>query len=119
MSESSEYSDCSFNELYPLQVLDDSMAPEFPEKCMIVVEPSQACATGAYVVIRVGEERWFRQLIKDDQGCAKLIAVNDAYHEIDLSDKQYMIEGVVVQSNIGRKVTHYKPYLPHNGEELN
>ncbi|MEW8430755.1 MAG: S24 family peptidase, partial [gamma proteobacterium symbiont of Ctena orbiculata] len=49
--------ECSYNELYPLQVLDDSMEPEFPEKCIIVIEPSDVCATGAYVVAEAQGER--------------------------------------------------------------
>ena len=117
MTESSEYKDCSYNELYALQVLDDSMEPEFPEKCIVVVEPSEVCSTGAYVVIRVGEERWFRRFVKDAEGCAKLQALKPGYHEIDLSDKEYQIEGVIVQRNINRQIKHYKPYLPNNGEE--
>ena len=40
--------DCSYNELHPLQVLDDSMEPEFPKHCIIVIEPAEVCATGAY-----------------------------------------------------------------------
>ncbi|KRT58611.1 S24 family peptidase, partial [endosymbiont of Ridgeia piscesae] len=52
--------ECSYNELYPLQVLDDSMEPEFPEKCIIVIEPAEVCATGAYIIAEVDGERWFR-----------------------------------------------------------
>lgn len=107
-------SDCSYNELYPLQVLDDSMAPEFPEKCIIVIEPSEVCATGAYIVAEVNGERWFRQYIASGDG-KHLAALNDSYPAIDLSGQKFKILGVVVQRNIGRQVKHYHPYVP-NGE---
>jgi SOS-response transcriptional repressor LexA len=104
--------DCSYNELYPLQVLDDSMEPEFPEKCIIVIEPSEVCATGAYVVAETQGERWFRQYISKSDAEKKLVALNPAYPEIELKAGEYKIVGVVVQSNIGRKVKHYHPYVP-------
>jgi SOS-response transcriptional repressor LexA len=107
--------DCSYNELYALQVLDDSMEPEFPEKCVIVIEPSETCASGAFVVIQVGEERWFRQFISADDSSKILVALNGDYPEIDLSNLQYRIEGVIVQRNIKRDVKHYSPYEPNNG----
>jgi phage repressor protein C with HTH and peptisase S24 domain len=104
--------DCSYNELYPLQVLDDSMEPEFPQKCVIVVEPSEVCATGAYVVVEAQGERWFRQFISDGPGGKRLVALNQAYPEMPLSEGEYKILGVVVQRNVGRKVKHYHPYVP-------
>ena len=110
--------DCSYNELYALQVLDDSMAPEFPERCIIVIEPSEVCATGAYVVATVNEERWFRQYVADDQGKRRLVAVNDSYPVIELEGKDFKIEGVIVQRNIRRKIKHYMPYEPNNGFPL-
>ena len=78
--------DCSYNELYPLQVLDDSMEPEFPEKCIIVVEPSEVCATGAYVVADVNGERWFRQYLSEGEKGKRLVALKEEYPAIDLDD---------------------------------
>lgn len=110
--------DCSYNELYPLQVLDDSMAPEFPAKSVIVIEPAEACATGAYVIALVGDERWFRQFVRAADGSECLVAVNDSYPAIELKQGDYQITGVIVQRNIGRKIKHYQPYRPDNGVEL-
>jgi SOS-response transcriptional repressor LexA len=104
--------DCSYNELYPLQVLDDSMEPEFPAKCVIVVEPSEVCATGAYVVAEVNGERWFRQYIAGGNKANRLVALKQGLPDIELSDKDFKILGVVVQRNIGRKIKHYYPYVP-------
>ncbi|MCG7933614.1 MAG: S24 family peptidase [Candidatus Thiodiazotropha taylori] len=104
--------DCSYNELYPLQVLDDSMEPEFPQKCIIVVEPSEVCATGAYVVAETQGDRWFRQYITDGGATKRLVALNSDYPEIQLKEGEYKIVGVVVQRNIGRDIKHYHPYVP-------
>jgi SOS-response transcriptional repressor LexA len=104
--------DCSYNELYPLQVLDNSMEPEFPEKCIIVVEPSEACASHAYVVAEAEGQRWFRQYIPKGNSDKRLVALNQAYPDIELKTGEFKILGVVVQRNIGRKVKHYYPYVP-------
>jgi SOS-response transcriptional repressor LexA len=104
--------DCSYNELYPLQVLDDSMEPEFPEKCIIVVEPSEVCASHAYVVAEAEGERWFRQYVSKGDSDKRLVALNQAYPDIELKAGEFKIVGVVVQRNIGRKIKHYHPYVP-------
>ncbi|MCB1831659.1 MAG: S24 family peptidase [Chromatiaceae bacterium] len=111
--------DCSYNELHPLQVLDDSMEPEFPRDCIIVIEPSKVCAPGAYVIVNQGGERWFRQYVKDSEGRQKLIAVNPDYPEIPLENGKFKIEGVIVQRNVRRKIKHYNPYQPDNSIEVN
>ena len=103
--------DCSYNELYPLQVLDDSMEPEFPVNCVIVVEPSNICATGAYVVAEVGGERWFRQFLSSGNH-KRLAALKPGYPEITLEEGEYKILGVIVQRNLGREIKHYHPYVP-------
>ncbi|HXK56894.1 MAG: S24 family peptidase [Gammaproteobacteria bacterium] len=110
--------DCSYNELHPLQVLDDSMEPEFPRNCIIVIEPSEVCATGAYVIVNLGDERWFRQYVRYADGSQKLKAVNPVYPDIPIESGQFKIEGVVVQRNVRRKIKHYHPYRPDNGIEL-
>ena len=104
--------DCSYNELYPLQVLDDSMEPEFPHKCIIVVEPSDVCATGAFVVVETQGDRWFRQYLSEGDKNKRLVALNGDYPEMPLVEGEYKILGVVVQRNLGRKIKHYHPYVP-------
>jgi SOS-response transcriptional repressor LexA len=104
--------DCSYNELYPLQVLDDSMEPEFPEKCVIVIEPSEVCATGAYIVAEVDGERWFRQYVSGGERGKRLVALKDGWPDIELEEKSFKILGVVVQRNLGRRIKHYYPYVP-------
>ncbi|WP_428605500.1 S24 family peptidase [Sedimenticola sp.] len=107
--------DCSYNELYALQVLDDSMEPEFPAKCIIVIEPSEVCASGAYVIITVEGERLFRQWVRNTEGQVQLVALNPQYPSIALAGTNHKIEGVIVQRNIRRKIKHYKPYEENHG----
>jgi len=104
--------DCSYNELWAAQVLDDSMEPEFPDRCIVVIEPSEACANGAYVFAEVEGVRWFRQYVEDRDGTKRLIPLNDFYPEIDLDAVDFKIIGVVVQRNVRRKIKHYNPYQP-------
>jgi len=104
--------DCSYNELYALQVLDDSMEPEFPEKCIIVIEPSRKCVSGAFIIITVDGERWFRQFITDKDNKSRIVALKDGYPDIELEGNNYQVEGVIVQRNIKRKIKHYRPHVP-------
>ncbi len=102
-----ELSNCSSKEPFALQVLGDSMEPEFPDKCMIIIEPSDWCQSGMFVMAMVEGVRWFRQYIKDDEG-EKLVALKDLYPEIPLQGLEWKPEGIIMQRNIKRKVKHYK-----------
>lgn len=109
--DSNDYSDCSYNEPFALQVLGDSMEPEFPDKCIVIIAPSEVCDNHAYILIEVDGERWFRQYIVDDEGNKKLRAVNENYSDIELDNSTYKIMGVIIQSNIRRKIKHYHPHM--------
>ena len=102
-----ELSSCSSKEPFALQVLGDSMEPEFPDKCMIIIEPSDCCQSGMYVMVMLEGERWFRQYIKDEAG-ERLVAVNELYPDIPLKDLEWKPEGIIMQRNIKRKVKHYE-----------
>ena len=102
-------SECSYNELFALQVLGDSMEPEFPDKCVVVIEPSEVCSDGAYVFVEVEGVRWFRQYVEDRDGKRKLVALNELYPEIDLEGLELKVLGIIVQRNIKRKIKHYRP----------
>jgi len=103
--------DCSYNELFALQVLGDSMEPEFPDKCVVVIEPADRAATGAYVFVEVEGVRWFRKYVEEADGHRKLIALNELYPDIDLQGVEWKVLGIVVQRNIRRKIKHY-PVVP-------
>ncbi|MBU0501155.1 MAG: S24 family peptidase [Gammaproteobacteria bacterium] len=99
---------CSLHENYAAQVLGDSMEPEFPDKCIVIIHPSESAYNGAYVFAEVEGVRWFRQYMKDADG-ERLVALNDLYPEIYLDKLVWKLLGVVVQRNIRREIKHYHP----------
>ncbi len=93
---------CSSAEPFALVVLGDSMAPEFVEGDVIVVEPEGLATDGSYVVARVEGEWTMRQLVKIDAGWT-LRPLNPSYPPTALADLS-SIRGVVIQkSKPGRR----------------
>ena len=94
--------DCSGAEPFALMVLGDSMAPEFVEGEVIVVEPEGLADDGAFVVAQVGEGWMLRQLVRAGAGW-QLRALNAAYGATPLPDLA-AVRGVVIQkSKPGRR----------------
>ncbi len=93
--------DCSSAEPFALQVIGNSMEPEFPDGCIVVIEPAGRCRHGMYIMALVEGVRWFRRYLKDG-GSERLIALNDTYPPIDLAGLDWQVEGVIVQRNLGR-----------------
>jgi DNA polymerase V len=89
--------DCSGAESFALLVLGDSMAPEFVEGEVIVVEPDGLASDGSFVVAQVDGEWTMRQLVADGGGW-KLRALNPAYAETHLGDLS-QVRGVVIQKS--------------------
>lgn len=108
-------SGCSKSEPFALQVIGDSMEPEFPDACIVVIEPSDWCQHGMYVMALVEGVRWFRQYLKDGHG-ERLVALNDIYPAIDLDGLDWKVEGIIMQRTLRRhqsgsgrrEVKHYK-----------
>jgi hypothetical protein len=93
---------CSGSESFALMVLGDSMAPEFVEGEIIVVEPDGHVDGGSYVVAQVAGEWIFRQLVRGAAGW-QLRPLNPAYPVVDLDDLT-PVRGVVIQkSRPGRR----------------
>jgi SOS-response transcriptional repressor LexA len=90
--------DCAGAESFALLVLGDSMAPEFVEGEVIVVEPDGLASDGSYVVAQVDGEWTMRQLVAD-AGSWKLRALNPAYAETALIDLS-QLRGVVIQKSL-------------------
>lgn len=113
-----ENSQCSENESYAAQVLGDSMEPEFPDQCVVIIQPTDQIYNGAYIFAEVEGVRWFRQYVKDEEG-ERLVAVNDMiYPEIYLDKLEWKALGVVVQRNIKRKIKHYHPKTTTDGVKV-
>jgi len=101
-SEITNQSSCSESEPFALQVLGDSMEPEFPDGCIITIEPNGQCVSGMIIMCMVEDTRWFRQYIKDNQG-ERLVALNDMYPEIYLEDLSWKVEGIIMQRVLRKK----------------
>lgn len=98
---------CSMHEPYALQVLGDQMEPEFPDKCIVIIEPTNQYRNGCYVFAEVEGVRWFRQYLRDEEGREWLIALNRRYPEIELTGLEWKVLGVIIQRNIRRQIKHY------------
>ena len=98
---------CSLSEPFALQVLGDDMEPELPDRCIVVVEPTDRRHNGTYVVADVEGVRWLRKYVKDESGRERLIAENRIYPDIELNGLEWRVLGIVVQRNIRRKIKHY------------
>ena len=93
---------CAGTESFALLVLGDSMAPEFVDGEVIIVEPEGLASDGSFVVAQLEGEWTFRQLVAV-AGCWKLRALNPAHPEIALADLS-PVRGVVIQkSKPGRR----------------
>jgi len=98
---------CSALEPYALRVLGDSMAPEFPEGCVIIVDPGHTAADGSYVVVEFAGDVFFRQLVFDGER-RFLRPLNPTYGGFELTPP-YTIRGGVVQK-VGRRRAQRKHY---------
>ncbi|MBT4836389.1 MAG: S24 family peptidase [Methylococcales bacterium] len=102
------YSHCAESEPYALQVTDNSMEPEFPEKCIIIIESVTQCLHEVYATVEYDGELWFRQFCKEGDR-AYLRPLNPDYPIIELV-RNYYIKGVITQRNVRRNIKHFDPY---------
>ncbi len=100
-----ELSSCASAEPFALRVIGDSMAPEFPEHCIIIIDPAHYCENGAFVIAEYEGIRWFRRYV-EHEGVRFLVPLNPAYPELELTQPLEIL-GLVVQRNIRRQIKHY------------
>ena len=101
-------SNCASSEPFALQVLGDSMAPEFPDGCVVVSEPSGAVHDGCYVIAECKGETILRQL-RLTAGVWNLEPLNPKYPHLKI-DGPENIRGIVVQ-RAGRRRADRRSYL--------
>ena len=89
-------SGCASSEPFALQVIDDSMEPEFKKDCIIIIDPSGLAVHGAYVIALVENGYIFRQLSIED-GRYYIQPLNEAYMHEKREIKLEAIEGVIIQ----------------------
>ena len=105
---------CIEAEPFALQVIDDSMAPEFAPGCVVVIDPTGLATDGAFVLAEVDGEYVFRQLRRTEEG-DRLVALNDSYPAIPLAGRTRRqsppasVRGVVVQ-RAGARRRYHKRY---------
>ena len=101
-------SGCAGNEPFALQVLGDSMEPEFPDGVIIIVEPGGVIKHECYVVAEYDEEFILRQLsIEEDH--IQLKPLNQQYPTISIPELS-AIKGRVIQ-RCGQRRKDHKSYL--------
>jgi len=100
---------CSGGESFALRVLGDSMAPEFNEGEIIIVEPDGALRDGSFVLAQPAGEWIFRQLVRRGSAWC-LRALNPAYAEQLLPDLG-VIHGVIIQKAVPGRRRQTKNYL--------
>jgi DNA polymerase V len=97
VSADADTGDCAGAESFALLILGDSMAPEFVEGEIIIVEPDGLASDGSFVVARVDGEWTMRQLVTHAGGW-RLRALNPAFAETALADLS-QVRGVVIQKS--------------------
>ncbi len=89
---------CGSSEPFALQVIDDSMEPEFKKDCIIIIDPTGVARHESYVFAMVESGYIFRQLIQEDDKYY-LQPLNEIYMHEKRSIKFEEIEGVIVQQS--------------------
>lgn len=89
-------SGCSGTEPFALQVLDDSMEPEFKKDCIIIVDASATVTHECYVMASVENGYIFRQLLIEDDRYF-IAPLNEVYMHEKREVAFEALEGVIVQ----------------------
>jgi SOS-response transcriptional repressor LexA len=100
---------CSGGEVFALRVLGDSMAPEFLEGEIVIVEPDGAVHDGSFVLAQVDGEWTLRRLDRRGNGWV-LRALHPDHPDRPLPDLA-PVRGVVIQKAIPGKRRLGKSYL--------
>jgi phage repressor protein C with HTH and peptisase S24 domain len=101
-------SGCAGSEPFALQVLGDSMEPEFADGTIVIVEPGVVVDDGSYVVAQHDGEYVLRQLSICDKRWF-LTPLNDDYETVEISGVD-AIRGRVIQK-AGRRRAERRSYL--------
>ena len=94
-------------EPFALRVIGDTMAPEFMDGCIIIIDPSGVVKDGSYVLARQSDEYIFRQLVFGD-GMYYLRTLEAGHDDIEIPDL-VLVEGVIIQQGARRRADrkHY------------
>ena len=103
-------SSCSGTEPFALQVLDDSMEPEFKKDCIIIIDRSAKVEHECYVMAQVENGYIFRQLLIENDRYF-IAPLNEAYmhekREVNFDD---LVGRIVQQASPKGKRSERKRY---------
>ena len=101
--------DCSGGESFALMVMGHSMAPEFLEGEIIIIEPEGLTKDGSYVLAWLQEEWTFRQLLRAGTGWT-LHPLNPAFSDSPIDDLS-AVRGVIIQKALPGRRRASKRYV--------
>ena len=101
-------SSCSESEPFALQVIDDSMQPEFEAGCIIIIDPTGIVRDGAYVFAVDNKGEYIFRQLRIENGRYILSALNANYPPLVISGIE-QIEGVITQ-RAGKRRSYHKRY---------
>lgn len=101
--------ECAGAEPFALLVLGDSMAPEFADGDVIVVEPDGLASDGAFVVAQIDDGWSLRQLVRCEAGWQ--LRTLDASCPPHAIDDLASIRGVVIQKSVPGRRSGAKRYV--------
>jgi DNA polymerase V len=104
-----EPSTCDSAEAFALRVIGQSMAPEFNEGEIIIIEPEGLAQDGSYVLALHEGEYIFRQL-RADGPAWRLHALNPAWPDLALASLAD-VQGVVIQKALPGRRRASKRYV--------
>lgn len=98
---------CTESEPFALQVTDESMAPEFPVGCVVIIDPTASPVNGSFVIADSGAEGYLLRQLAIDAGGWRLVVANPAaqvrHPDTKIAPGSGAILGVVTQRNIPRR----------------
>ena len=100
---------CAGGESFALMVLGQSMAPEFNEGEIIIIEPEGLARNGSFVLAWHAEEWTFRQLLGGPVDW-RLHALNPAFADWPLDDLS-AVRGVIIQKSLPGRRRASKRYI--------
>ncbi|HSO45554.1 MAG TPA: S24 family peptidase [Rhodoferax sp.] len=101
--------DCAGGESFALMVQGHSMAPEFLEGEIILIEPEGLAKDGSYVLAWHQEEWTFRQLLRAESGWL-LHPLNPAFADDPIPDLT-PVRGVIIQKALPGRRRASKHYV--------
>ncbi|WP_020559277.1 S24 family peptidase [Thiofilum flexile] len=104
----SEGSSCSEAEPFALQVLDDSMEPEFNTGCIIIIDPSGHAKEGAFVFAKDNQGEYIFRRLRRMNNEYFLEPLNPVYETLKISGLN-QISGVITQ-RAGKRRSYHKWY---------